>query len=47
MYLHSAVCFLSQYSKFKLCDDVQHVTDELKLASQQNMSRLEFKWPLV
>jgi len=43
MYLHSAVCFLSQYSKFKLCDDVQHVTDELKLASQQNMSRLEFK----
>ena len=43
MYLSSAVCFLSQWSKAKLCDDVQHVTDKLELASQQNVSGFEFK----
>ncbi len=43
MYLSSAVCCLSQCSKIKLCDGVQHVTDELKLAGQQNMSGFVFK----
>ena len=42
-YWSSALCILSQYSKVKLCDDVQHVTDELELAGQQNMSGLKFK----
>lgn len=39
----SALCILMQCSNVKFCDDVQHVTDELKLAGQQDMLGLEFK----
>lgn len=43
MYMSSVFYFLSQYSKARLCNGVQHVTDELEVAGQQNMSGLEFK----
>ena len=41
--MSSVFYFLLHNSKARLCDDVQHVMDEMKLAGQQNMSGLEFK----